>query len=89
MKRFLFNALLICSSAVDDFLVENQSFFVDDVEVDQYCEFSAEVGDHLLFEYSFSYANGTEFDNIVSSARKPNQLFHLILVSSRVFPSLV
>ena len=88
MKISLFAALLIGSSASESLLKVNQAFSVEDVEVDENCEVSAKVGDHLLFEYAFSYANGTEFDNMVSSARKPNQLFHLILVSAEVSPRI-
>lgn len=82
MRGLFFSVLLLRSSASGDFLKENQNFFVEDLEVDENCELSAKVGDHLLFEYSFSYANGTDFQNIVSSARKPDQLFHLILDGS-------
>ena len=81
MKRILFAALLIESFVSESVLKAKQDFSVKDVEVDKNCEISAKGGDHLLFEYEFSYANGSELDNVVSSTRKPNQLFHLILVS--------
>ena len=84
MLRFLIGSLFFGQSASENFFQGSDKFFIKDVVVDETCEMSAKIGDHLLFEYVFSYANGTEVENIVSSARKPNQLFHLILVHATV-----
>ena len=79
---FWFTVFALCSlSNLSSIARAETSFEIEDVDVDNTCLSSAKVGDHLLFEYFFRYANGSEFQNIVASAKKPNQLFHLILVT--------
>ena len=83
VRKFWFVVLALCSLAnLSRSVLAEAPYEVEDIDIDANCFSSAKLGDHLLFEYEFKYANGSNFGDIVSSAKKPNQLFHLILVST-------
>ena len=70
--------LLLILFLVSLSLFQSAMYEMEDIDVPENCALSAKPGDHLLFEYVFSYANGSQFGQII---KKPAQLFHLILVS--------
>ena len=69
-------ALLIFVSFL--YLFHSLQYHIEDINLPENCVATSKSGDHLLIEFYFNYENSTEFGD---SARRPNQLFHLVLES--------
>jgi len=58
--------------------VFSSDFETEDVFIPSQCDSIAKPGDHLLLEYTISFANGT----VASYLKRPTQLYHVHLVES-------
>ena len=73
MTRLIFLALCLILSLLS--YAESSPYEIEDTLVSD-CSQYAKVGDHLLFEFSFSFENGTSFGPVM---QKPDQLKHILL----------